>query len=112
MKCPKCISPVKVKSGKIKGVQRYKCKDCGCNYTVELNSKSFKKQALHLYLEGLGFRSIGRFLRVSNVTILRWIRSFGKELQELHSEDESIEVVELDEMHTYISQKKTIVGSG
>ena len=94
MKCPKCISLAKVKSGKIKGVQRYKCKDCGCNYTVELKSsaysKSFKRQFLHLYSEGLGFRSIGRFLRVSNVTILMWIHSFGKELQELHSEDENI----------------------
>jgi transposase-like protein len=65
MKCPKCLYDKSVKSGIIKGRQRYKCKACGFNYTVELKStskpKSLKKQALHLYLEGLGFRSIGRF---------------------------------------------------
>jgi transposase-like protein len=90
MNCPKCSSEQRVKSGKVKGRQRYKCKDCGCHYSVELKStaksKSMKKQALHLYLEGLGFRSIGRFLGVSNVTVLNWIRSFGREVRELNSE--------------------------
>jgi len=27
-------SSIKVKSGKTKGRQRYKCKECGCNYSV------------------------------------------------------------------------------
>jgi hypothetical protein len=71
-----------------------------------------KKQALHLYLEGLGFRSIGRFLGVSNVSVLNWIRSFGKEIQELNSESQEIEMVELDEMHSYIGSKKTAAGYG
>jgi transposase-like protein len=94
MNCPKCSCDKSVKSGFIKGVQRYKCKCCGCNYTVELKStakpKSMKKQALHLYLEGLGFRSIGRFLGVSNVSVLNCIHSFGKEVRELNSESREI----------------------
>jgi transposase-like protein len=40
-----------------------------------------KKLALHMYLEGLGFRAIGRLLGVSNVSVLNWIRSFGKEVK-------------------------------
>jgi uncharacterized protein YjcR len=83
---------------------------------VELKStakpKSMKKQALHLYLEGLGFRSIGRFLGVSNVSVLNWIRSFGKEVQELSSKSGEIEMIEVDEMHSYIGSKKTTVGYG
>ncbi|GHT18790.1 hypothetical protein FACS189429_5770 [Bacteroidia bacterium] len=71
-----------------------------------------KKQVLHLYLEGLGFRSIGRFLGVSNVSVLNWIRSFGKEVQSLNAESQEIEMVETDEMHSYIGQKKTTVGYG
>jgi hypothetical protein len=71
-----------------------------------------KKQALHLYLEGLGFRSIGRFLGVSNVSVLNWIRSFGKEVQELNSEGQEIEMVEVDEMHSCIGSKKTAAGYG
>nr|WP_185711605.1 IS1 family transposase [Tannerella forsythia] len=94
----------------IKEKQRYKCKNCGCNYTVEMKStakpKSMKKQALHLYLEGLGFRSIGRILGVSNVSVLNWIRDFGHKVQELSSQNQDIEMVELDEMHSYIGSKK------
>jgi hypothetical protein len=71
-----------------------------------------KKQVLHLYLEGLGFRSIGRFLGVSNVSVLNWVRSFGKEVQEFSSESQEIEMVEVDEMHSYIGLKKTTAGYG
>ena len=94
MDCPKCSCSISVKSGKIKDRQRYKCKGCGCNYTVEIKStakpNSLKKQALHLYLEGLGFRSIGRILGVSNVSVLNWIRDLGKKVQELNSESKQI----------------------
>ena len=116
MKCPKCTSESNVKSGTANGRQRFKCKECGCNYTVELKStakpKSMKKQALHLYIEGLGFRSIGRFLGVSNVSVLNWIRGFGKEVRQLNEESQEIEMVEVDEMHSYIGSKKTSVGYG
>ena len=116
MDCPKCASSEKTKNGCIKSIQRYKCKKCGYNFTVEKRSneypKSVKKQALQLYLEGLGFRSIGRFLKVSNVTVLKWIRSFGEEIKSLQSESKEIEMVELDEMHSFIGSKKTTVGYG
>ena len=116
MNCPKCKSDKKIKTGFVKSKQRYKCKECGYHFTVELKSTakpmSMKKAALHLYLEGLGFRSIGRFLGVSNVSVLKWIRSFGKEIHELHVESKEIEIVEVDEMHSYIGSKKTTVGYG
>jgi transposase len=74
MNCPKCNSSNNIKSGKTKCRQRHRCKECGYNYSVELKStakpKSVKRQALHMYLEGLGFRSIGRILGVSNVSAL------------------------------------------
>ncbi|WP_373736377.1 IS1 family transposase [Bacteroides heparinolyticus] len=113
MNCPKCLCEESVRSGIIKEKQRYKCKNCGCNYTVEMKStakpKSMKKQALHLYLEGLGFRSIGRILGVSNVSVLNWIRDFGHKVQELSSQNQDIEMVELDEMHSYIGSKKLLL---
>lgn len=116
MNCPKCLCEESVRSGIIKEKQRYKCKNCGCNYTVEMKStakpKSMKKQALHLYLEGLGFRSIGRILGVSNVSVLNWIRDFGHKVQELSSQNQDIEMVEVDEMHSYIGSKKTSAGYG
>jgi len=70
-----------------------------------------KRQALELYLEGLGFRSIGRVLGVSHVAVYQWIKLFGESIEHLKS-DNDIKIMELDEMHTYIGSKKTIVGSG
>ena len=115
MNCPRCKSSDSTKNGIVGGRQRYRCSRCGYNYTVEKKStaypESVKKQALQLYLEGLGFRSIGRFLNVSHVTVQNWIKQFGSELEELKSQNE-VSIVELDEMHTYIGNKKTTAGSG
>jgi transposase len=114
MNCPKCKSNNYVKDGIVKGRQRFQCKDCRYRYTVEYRGKSAetKKMALHLYLEGLGFRSISRVLNVSNVAVLNWIKAFGSEIEKIHGVSAPIEVVELDELHTYIQSKKTIAGSG
>jgi transposase len=111
--CPKCKSKKFCKDGIVKQKQRYKCKDCNFRFTVEVIGKpsKLKREALILYLEGLGFRSIGRVLDVSNVTVLNWIRSFGEKIDEIRNAQD-IEVVEIDEMHTYVGSKKTIVGSG
>jgi hypothetical protein len=46
------------------------------------------------------------------VSVLNWVRDFGKRVQELHSTSQKIEIVEVDEMHSYIGSKKTIVGYG
>ena len=75
--CPKCGSEKCVKDGIVKGKQRYRCKHCNFRHTVQYRGKSpdVKRQALELYLEGLGFRSIGRFL-----TCLRRQVSFQKKL--------------------------------
>ena len=76
MDCTRCKSSNKVKRGVINGRQRYTCKDCGYNYTVVQKSTSkpdsIKRKALQLYLEGLGFRSIGRILQVSHVSVYNW----------------------------------------
>ncbi|OAV64254.1 Transposase [Bacteroidales bacterium Barb6XT] len=64
-----------------------------------------KKQALRLYLEGFGFRSIGRFLNVSHVTVYEWIRSFGHQEKMLQLEAKEKETVEMDEMHSCINPK-------
>lgn len=116
MNCPRCSSNAYIKSGKVKSRQRYKCKKCSFHYSVELKStsksRSIKKYALQLYLEGLGFRSIGRILNVSNVSVLNWIRGFGKEVESLRAGNSEIDFVELDEMHSYVGSKKTTVGFG
>lgn len=114
MNCPKCASVRFVKDGIVKNKQRYLCKQCKYRYTVsEIGKpKALKKLALQLYLEGLGFRSIERILKVSNVSVLNWVKAFGNKIEEYRQVDEDIEIIEMDELHTYIRTKKTTVGSG
>ena len=111
--CPACNKEGCTKDGIVNGRQRFKCKSCNYRHTVKHVgiSPDIKRQALQLYLEGLGFRSIGRFLNCSHVSVYNWIKAHGESIEPLRSEKD-IEVVELDEMHTYIGSKKTIAGSG
>jgi transposase len=112
MEYPKCGKQAGCKDGLASGRQRCLCKDCNHRYTVAQRSgvgdKAVKRQALELYLEGLGFRSIGRILGFSNVTILNWIRAFGEQLDAIKG-DGAIQVVELDEMHSYVGSKKLLL---
>lgn len=116
--CSKCTCNQIVKNGFTKGSQRYKCKACGFNFTIERRGRgkpeSQKRMALHMYLEGLGFRSIGRILKVSNVSVLKWIRSFGEKIKELRqkAKPEEVKVIELDEMWHYVQKKEKHCGYG
>ncbi len=42
---------------------------------------------------------------MSHVAVFNWIKSFGEKIDEFRNPDD-IEVIELDEMHTYIGSKK------
>ena len=115
MKCSKCKDNNKCKAGIIRGIQRYKCKNCNYYYSVEkksdVKSTETKRIALEMYLEGLGFRAIGRILKISYGTVYQWGKQWGSEVS-LVKRKEPIKIVELDEMYTYIQQKKTTVGFG
>ena len=120
MHCPKCHSDESVRNGIKYAKQRYKCKKCGCHFTqshkrgASLERRLF---ALQMYLEGMGFRSIGRTLKVSNVTVLYWIRTLGKSVKtyvQTHLPDDirHVDVVELDEMWHFTVKKNESSGSG
>ena len=60
MECPKCKSKRFVKNGIVRKKQRYKCKECKCNFTQPYQGKKSpmkKLLACVLYLNGLGFAS-------------------------------------------------------
>ena len=95
------------RDGIVGGRQRRKCKSCGYRHTVRYRgaSPAKKRQALELYLEGLGFRAIGRFLGCSHVAVYNWIGAFGGTVGDLRS-DSPPDIVETDEMHTCIGSQK------
>ena len=90
-----------------------KCKRCFYRYTVERKSdvktKETRRLALEMYLEGLGFRAIGRILRISYGTVYVWVKEWGSKVS-LPRRETPVRIVELDEMHTYVGQKKTTAG--
>ena len=114
MHCRKCGSEAFVKNGFVAGVQRYKCKECGFQFTRETpHGKPMKDKilALVLYLSGLSMTMIGKIIGVSTQSVMRWIKMFYEKFVENESQA-NIEEIEVDEMVSYINKKKIISGSG
>lgn len=115
MNCPKCDSTEYRKDGIVIGRQRYRCKECDYRYTVRKRSprvpEKKKRFAIELYLEGMGFRAIGRVLKVSQVSVMNWVRQYARQLEPIKSPSRPV-VVEMDEMHSYIRSKKNTAGFG
>ena len=114
MHCRKCGSEAFVKNGFVAGVQRYKCKECGFQFTRETpHGKPMEDKilALVLYLSGLSMTMIGKIIGVSTQSVMRWIKMFYEKFVENESQA-NIEEIEVDEMVSYINKKKIISGSG
>ena len=118
MTCPHCRSAVRTKNGIVRGKQRYKCKDCGCNYTVSSLSRTpidTRIECIRLYLEGVGFRGISRLTGIPHTTVMRWVHKLGDDIERLRpqaGEIEPVSVMELDEMWHFVQKKRTNAGSG
>lgn len=78
--------------------------------------KSIEKQyvvrAIQLYLEAMGFRGIERVLGVSHVSVINWVKKLGKGIDLVRLEEKEVEVVEVDELCSFVESKKTSYGSG
>jgi transposase-like protein len=111
MDCPKCRSGHHVKDGIVRGKQRHKCKDCHFHYTVERKSDvktpEIRRLALELYLEGLGFRSIVRILKISYGTVYVWVKDWESNVF-FPRRETPIEIVELEKMLAHIQSKNAI----
>ena len=115
-KCKGCGSSELVKSGKTRhGKQRYRCKNCMCNYSEGdgrvKHGIEKRLRVIKMYLEGIGIRSIERLEGVSNPLIIYWIRHFSslirKELNRIPipSTPDKIEILEIDELFTYYKKR-------
>ena len=58
----------------------------------------------------MGFRQIGHILDINYVTVYKWIRKWSS--SSLPYTSVPVKVVELDELHTYVGDKKTTNGYG
>lgn len=115
MHCRKCGSEAFVKNGFMAGAQRYKCKECGFQFTrTTPHGKPMKDKilALILYLSGLSMTMIGKIIGVSTQTVMRWIKMFYEKFATEDDLKSNIEEIEVDEMVSFLTKKKIISGSG
>jgi len=113
--CKRCGSISFVKNGIVRGLQRYRCQNCGYNFTASpKRGRSQATKALAVLLYSLGkssFRWLGKLLGVSDVSVYRWVRQAAEELPEQQFREE-IREMELDELWHFLQAKKTSVGFG
>ena len=115
-KCPNCTSTKYVKSGIINNRQRYKCKECGYNFTVFKDGKKisdyYVNKALQLYLEGLTYREIERILGVSHVSVLNWVKKYKVKRPERTNYHPSYKILSAIELANYFSKTENLKGAG
>jgi len=115
-KCKRCGSERTIKNGVVAGKQRYRCKECGCNFRDgdnRTNERVAAKKALCVLLYAMAkgsFRMMGRILGIDHTLVYRWIRSFGESLPEPEVSGD-ITQMEFDEMWHFVGSKKTSFGS-
>ena len=113
--CKKCGNTEVVKSGFVKGNQRYMCKLCKCQFQPNRHKgkpEGTKRLAILLYLCGLSMRTISKIAKTDLHAVYRWIRAFAEEQYEKPEPVSGKVVIELDEMWHFIKSKKTDSGYG
>ena len=132
--CLHCGSPSRqVKNGHSRlGVAQFKCQDCGRCYRALYKTRGYSEevrlQAVRLYLDGTNFRRIARHLGVNHQSVINWVNAYHARLKEQEpafphqnpapcaaqtqvqdetTDTRSLEVVEGDEVFTFVGAKKT-----
>ena len=113
--CKNCQSEQVVKSGKARGKQRFKCKECGYNFVLgdrRTSEKIVALKALCVLLYSLGkgsYSMLGKLFGRDRSLIYRWIREAGLNTAEPAISGEITEI-EFDEMWHFIQSKKQNFG--
>jgi transposase-like protein len=113
--CKNCKSENVAKSGKVRGKQRYKCKECGYNFVIgdaRTNEKIVALKALCVLpysLEKASYNMMGKLFGRNRSLIYRWIRDAGLNMDEPVIGGE-ITQIEFDEMWHFILSKKRNFG--
>jgi len=117
MRCRKCGKLEAVKNGKVRGLQRYRCRGCGYNYTQEHGRgypPEVKTLAVVLHLSGMTLNSIGAVIGVTAQSVMRWVKEMADKVPEPWRDGKTMmaKEVEMDEMHAFLLKKSKNSGSG
>ncbi len=105
-----------MKSGKARGKQRYKCKECGYHFVEgdgRTNEKIAAKKAMCVLLYSLSKASFNGLARIFDTwpsLVYRWIVEAGAKLPDEEVSGD-IREMEFDEMWHFVGSKKEKYGS-
>lgn len=91
--------------------QKYRCHTCQKTYNPQPQKQgyptSLREMALKMYVDGLGFRRIGRFLGVNHQSVANWIKAHHATLPPPPDLSHgTADVIEMDELFTFVGEKK------
>ena len=116
--CPECGSARMVKNGRTaQGKQKYHCRTCGGYGTLQPRvrySPERKAEILRAYHERSSLRGLERTFGVARQTVAKWLREAAAALPDNPPVAEAAvsDVLELDELWSFVGAKKTNAGSG
>lgn len=113
--CPTCSSSTRqIKAGFNRcGSQKYQCRHCKRLYTPQPKQPGYAKetrlQAVRMYLDGNNFRRIARLLSVAPQSVINWVNAYHATLpQKEDRSQQRSQVLEMDELFTFIGHKKSV----
>ena len=114
--CKRCSGNECIKNGFVRGVRRFRCKQCGYNFIEgdkRINEHLPVQKALAVILYSLGKASFGMLAKIfgrSRTLTYQWIAEEGARLSEPEISSD-IKEIEFDEMWHFVQSKKTKNGS-
>ena len=113
--CPHCNSPHRQPKWGLTacGSQKHRCQGCKLTYTPDPKKNGYpadlRRQAVLMSVDGLNLRRIARFLSVNHQSVANWLKAYHDALQAQHPQTPQpaqAEMVELDELYTFVGSKK------
>jgi insertion element IS1 protein InsB len=113
MECPKCNSNQTFKNGARRGKASVRCRKCGRQFVPNPKnhpySSEVKQLCIKMYLNGMRLRAIERVTEIHHTTVINWIKDAGIKLPDAPQEEEIREITEIDELQTFVANKKNKV---
>jgi transposase-like protein len=96
------------------GTARHECQHCHRTYTPLPKTRGYdtdqRQMALRMYVDGNNFRRIARLIGVHHQTVINWVNAAAARLPSpptpRERQQQSAHTLELDEIHTFVGEKK------
>lgn len=119
-RCRHCGGTRVVKNGRSAGLQRLVCRDCQRSFgdRPQRYDAGIKAKALEMHLNNVGIRKIALFLGVSPASVVNWLRKAHTQMAAqaqtaaARLELGEVDVIEMDEIYTYVQKNGSAPSSG